>query len=147
MSLDRIRASILALADELLGAVRYFGLYEYRVVTVDGGGLVSLQPTSRRAGVPDIARVESRPGIGGARTTPALGSTVLVAFVNGDPSRPVVVAWDSSTPTLVALDGAAVELGAAAFPVARFGDVVTVGSQTGPLTFAGTLPVISRVKA
>lgn len=145
MSLDRIRAAVALLVDELVGPLRYLGTYEYRVVTVESGGLLSLQSTDGQ--VPDLARVPVRPGSGGSTTTPTLGSLVHVVFVNGDPKRYVVVAFDDSTPTRAGLDATSVELGAAVFPVARYGDTVTVGSQTGPLTFVGPLPIVSRVKA
>ena len=44
--------------------------------------------------MPDLQRVRVRPGVPGCSADWPLGSMVLVAFVDGLPSRPVVVAGD-----------------------------------------------------
>lgn len=100
--------------------------YEYRVVTQDGDAL-NLQPVRVSAGLPDLARVPVRlaPGV---RATHTLGSLVIVAFADGDPSRPFVVACDDPSapgwaPTKLVIDGTAIELGDGALVgVARLGD-------------------------
>lgn len=149
MSTERIRDAVQGLAVAALPHVRHLGLYEYRVVTVDAGDYLSLQATDADAGVPDLARVAMRPGIGGSTTTPALGSLVLVAFINGDAARPVVVSFDDSTPTTAALDATSVRLGAAIGAVVRYGDTVMVGTAQGVATFvpAGLITDPSRVLA
>ena len=72
---------------------RYRGQWEYRVVMQHADRL-DLQPATTRFGLPDLLSVRVRYGLPGVRAQVALGSLVLVAFVNADPSRPVVVAFD-----------------------------------------------------
>jgi hypothetical protein len=63
-------------------------------VTQEGERL-NLQPVRVSLGMPDLLRVPVRPGVAGARADVALGSTVLVSFVNADPARPVVVGFEA----------------------------------------------------
>lgn len=72
---------------------KYFAPWEYRVVLRSGERL-DLQAVRVSSGMPDLRNVRIRPGLAGGRAHPKLGSTVLVSFVNGDPSRPVVTAFD-----------------------------------------------------
>lgn len=81
------------LLDQLRPFDRYRGTWEYRVVSQSGDRL-DLQPASSRFGLPDLRAVRTRPGVPGCKATHALGSLVLVAFVNCDPSRPCVVGFD-----------------------------------------------------
>lgn len=67
----------------------YLGHYAYRVVSQDGPRL-ELEPVRPELGMPALKGVSARPGIGGARTTFVSGTEVVVAFVDGDPSRPFV---------------------------------------------------------
>lgn len=72
---------------------RYFAPWEYRVVRRSGERL-DLQAVRVSSGMPDLRNVRIRPGLAGGRAHPMLGSTVLVSFIDGDPSRPVVTAFD-----------------------------------------------------
>lgn len=121
-------------------AARFRGVHEYRVVTQTGERL-NLQPVRSRAALPDLARVPVRAGVPGVKATHALGSHVLVAFLDGDPSRPAVVGFDApDQPGWMPIQ---LELGAApTLGVARQTDPV----QAGP--FAGTITLGSvRIKA
>lgn len=73
---------------------RYRGTYEFRVVTQTGNRL-NLQPVRASSGLSDLLRVPVRlaPGL---RAEHALGSLVLVTFVDADPSRPAVIAGDDA---------------------------------------------------
>jgi hypothetical protein len=71
----------------------YRGVYEYRVVTQSGDRL-NLQPVRVSTGMPDLRNVQVRPGVPGCRADVQLGSRVLVAFVDGDPGRPVVTSFE-----------------------------------------------------
>lgn len=73
----------------------YHGIYEYRIVTQEGERL-NLQPVRVSIGLPDLRRVPVRPGIPGAKAEHALGAQVLVAFVNADPGRPVVIGFEDA---------------------------------------------------
>lgn len=86
---------------------RYRALAEYRVTKQDGERY-DLQITRVATGLPDLPRVPVRPGVPGARCDVPAGAVVLVAFADGDPSRPNIVAWDAPdapgwAPTLIEL--------------------------------------------
>lgn len=123
----------------MLPELRYSGIYEYRIVVQEGERL-SLQPVRSAVGLPDIRRARVRMGSPGIRADHRLGSVVLLAFVNSDPSRPVVVGFDDPEspgflPTKLEID-AQVEVSLGAGPrlgVARMTDTV----QAGP--FAGSI--------
>lgn len=151
---DPLADALAAVALRAVECWRLLGVYEYRLVLLEGG-LASLQPTSSALGLPVLRRVPWRPGLPGAEVEPSLGSLLLVAFVNGDRARPFVVGFEGSdgpayVPGRLALDADAIELGAAVLPVARYGDTVTVGSETGVLTFIpppGSANPLSKVTA
>jgi len=86
----------------------YRGTFAFRVVQQSGERL-ALQPVRAASGLPDLDGVPVRlaPGV---RAEHALGSLVLVTFVDADPSRPVVVAGDAAgspgwAPTQLELQG------------------------------------------
>jgi len=117
---------------------RYRGVFEYRVVTQDGERL-NLQPIRVSIGMPDIQRVPVRPGVSGARATVALGSRVLVSFIDADPARPAVLAFedaegDGFKPIQLEFDATTlIKLAAGVLGAARQTDAV----QAGP--FLGTI--------
>jgi hypothetical protein len=73
----------------------YRGVTEYRVVTLEGERL-NLQPVHVSSGMPDQRRVPVRPGVAGCRAEVALGSRVLLGFVNSDPDRPYVASFEDA---------------------------------------------------
>lgn len=110
---------------------RFRGVHEYRVVTQSGERL-NLQPVRSRASLPDLARVPVRAGVPGVKALHSPGSQVLVAFLDGDPSRPVVVGFDApDQPGWMPLT---LELGAApTLGVARRTDAVQAGPFSGAI--------------
>lgn len=127
------------LIDQVLPDLRYRGLYEYRIVSQDGERL-NLQAVRVSVGLPDLGRVPVRPGVPGCRADHVLGSLVLVAFVNADPARPVVVAFDDpDSPGFVPDE---LHLANADGRVLREGDTL---SLTGVQSGAGTTGVIATV--
>lgn len=130
-------ARLLAAADP---GGRFRGMFEYRVVSQTAERL-NLQPVRSRADLPDLARVPVRAGVPGVRAQHAPGSQVIVAFLDADPSRPAVVAFDHpSAPGWMPLT---LELGGPApLGVARITDTVQAGPFAGVVT-SGSL----RVKA
>jgi len=120
------------IVDALTARFRYAGVFEFRVVTQDGERL-NLQPVRVSSGFGDLPRAPVRPGVAGARNTVQLGELVLVAFVDQDPSRYVVVAHDApDAPGWVPL---ITEFGGpGALGVARIGDLVQAGPYTGVIT-------------
>jgi hypothetical protein len=111
------------------------GLYRYRIVSAVGDR-VDLQAVRKAAGVPDLLKVSMWPGVAGSHATLAPSAEVLVQFLEGDPSQPVVTAFAGK-------DGAGfvpllLELGGAGGPfAARVGDPVQV--TLPPAAFSGTI--------
>ncbi|MCL2724858.1 MAG: hypothetical protein FWD69_10525 [Polyangiaceae bacterium] len=106
----------------------YRGIYEYRVVTL-AGNRVNLQPVLVSTGMPDLLRVPIRPGLAGSSSDLVLGARVLVGFVNSDPGRPVVLAFEDAdgegfTPLRTSIDAQAlIQIGGGVRPVAATGDL------------------------
>lgn len=119
---------------------RFRGVFEYRVVSQTGERL-NLQPVRARALLPDLARVPVRAGVPGVKALHSLGSQVLVAFIDGDSTRPAVVGFDDpSQPGWQPLEYAMG--GPLALGVARMTDPVQAGPFAGVITAASV-----RVKA
>lgn len=120
-------------------SLRWAGVFEFRVV-LQSGDRFALQPVRVATGLPDLHNVPVR-GPAGVKATVTPGELCLVAFVDRDPSRPVIVAHDAADapgwmPLFLEL-GDAPRLG-----VARLTDAVIAGGFAGTITFAST-----RVKA
>ena len=119
------------LFDQLDPDRMFRAIWEYRVVSLSGNR-VDLQPVLVSTGMPDLQRVPVRPGLAGSRSDLALGARVLVAFVNADPGRPEVLAFEDADgqgykPVLTTIDAQTlVKLGAGALPVARSLDVAGI---------------------
>lgn len=91
-----------ARAGQLAGAVaaivrhvsseRLWGRWRYRVVqrSVDR---LELQPVRRDAGLPDALPISMWPGVAGAHAAPQLGAEVLVEFLEGDRTQPIVTGF------------------------------------------------------
>lgn len=113
-----------------------WGLYRYRVVSVAGDGRLDLQAVRKASGLPDVATVSQWPGIAGTASKPAPSSEVLIAFIDGDPTQPIVTHYSGQ-------DGAgfvptSIVLGGSDGPnAARVGDDVEVLLPPG--TFTGTI--------
>lgn len=129
---------------KMMEHLRYLGTWEYRVV-FQTANRVELQPVRASTGMPDLRSVHVRPGVSGAKAELALGSMVLVQFVNADPSRPVVVGFEDAEnggfkPMSLTLDATAIKLGEHALQgVARLGDTVQAGPFAGVITSASSI--------
>ena len=131
-AVPRRAQAMMRLIDALDPRRIYRGVYEYRVVTQSGDRL-ALQPVRSSTGLPDLANVPVRPGMAGLRATYALGSLVLVAFVDADPGRPCVVAADA--PDAAGWQPLALDLcGPVPLPAARVTDAVVAGPFAGAIT-------------
>jgi hypothetical protein len=83
---------------------RFYAPWRYRVVQ-RSGERYDLQAVRVSSGMPDLRRVRVRPGVAGMRARPKTGSIVIVSFVDGDPSDPVITACDDfESPGFVADD-------------------------------------------
>lgn len=105
---DRVRSLLWGttepIGDRAFGALRrlirsatrqtdYYRMVEYKVSKVDTGYL-DVRPMRSGVGLPDLTNVPTRPGVPGGGGDPVVGSSVLVAFADGVPTRPMIVAYD-----------------------------------------------------
>lgn len=112
-----------SIAEATIGR-RLYGVYRYRVVRM-ASDRVELQAESKRAGLPDVLPVSMMPGVAGVHAELTAGAHVLVQFVEGDRSLPVITAFggkdrDGFVPTSLALCNGVQR-------VARQGDLVQSG--------------------
>lgn len=91
---SRLPEALRRIVESITAGHRYFAPWEYRVV-LRTGERYDLQAVRASSGMPDLRNVRVRPAAG-CRTRPQLGSLVLVSFVDGDPSRPVVTSADDA---------------------------------------------------
>ena len=113
---------------------RLHGVYRYRVLRLSVDR-VELQAVRKGAGLPDLLPVSMWPGVAGAHATLALGAEVLVQFVEGDRTMPIVTGFagrggQGHVPTLL-------EICTPGLPAARQGDAVQV--TLPPAAFSGTI--------
>lgn len=92
---SRVGSALHRLIAQLTAAERYRGVWSYRIVSQSGERL-DLQAVRVSTGMPDQRAVRVRPGVPGVKADHAIGSRVLVAFVDGDPGQPVVVGFEDA---------------------------------------------------
>lgn len=119
----------------------FYGTWEYRVVLLSGTRL-DLQPVRVSTGMPELSRVPMRPGIAGAKSTLIPGTRVLVTFIDADPGRPEVIAFEDSDgsgylPLLTSIDATTfVKLADGIRPIAATGDLA-----------GGIFPIVGTTRA
>lgn len=131
----RLAGLLRSLAQRATDAPLY-GKYRYRVVSMAVDGRVELQAVSKASGVPDLRPISVWPGVAGAHAQLAPGAVVLVEFIEGARSMPIVTHFAGKdgpgfVPVSLTLGGAT---GA---PAARQGDAVEV--LLPPAVFSGTI--------
>lgn len=155
----RLTSILSAIVKKLIAPTAYHALYEYRVIS-QSGNLLDLSPADPGRGLPALSAVPMRPGVSGAKATLKDGTSVLVGFVNGDPSRPAVLSYDTAFGD--GLDPDEVDLVSAhesdsskvAFParrVVRYGDQVSIpvvgSAAVGIVSIDPTATRVSKVLA
>jgi hypothetical protein len=128
-------AGLLRTIGERTAGHKLFGKYRYRVVRMSVDR-VDLQAVRRGAGLPDLSPVAMRPGIAGAHAELAGGAEVLVEFLEGDRTMPVISGFGGKgdpgfVPERLTLGGTEGEA------CARSGDAVEV--LLPPAMFSGTI--------
>jgi hypothetical protein len=88
---------------------KLFGAYRYRVLKMSADR-VDLQAVRKDAGLPDVANVSMWPGVAGSHATLTPGAEVLVQFIEGDRTMPIVTHFAGKdgtgfAPVLVTLGG------------------------------------------
>jgi hypothetical protein len=134
------------------------GVWEYQVTSATASAFTG-QPTDALNAPQLPQNVPFRLGVAGVTHIPAVGSLVLVSFINQDPGRPFVMSFDGNTPTTWTADTTgSMTLGAHATGVSagtaygfalRSGDVVSHNGFTGPIVFvsagaAGVTPIAGQ---
>lgn len=125
---DRLAASLERLAQRAQGD-RIWGKWRYRVVEMDGDR-VKLQAVSRAAGLPDALPISMGPGVAGAHAELTPASEVLVEFIEGSPSMPLITHFAGKdgtgfVPINLLLDATSeIKLGAAAAQFVALADDV-----------------------
>lgn len=123
-----------ALTRKLTGG-KVFGKYRYRVVTMAGDGRVNLQAVSKAEGLPDILPASQAPGVAGCHAELTPGAEVLVEFVAGDPTDPIVTGFPGKgEPGFVPVS---LSFGEGAAPVAHVGSAVSI--LLPPALFTGVI--------
>lgn len=107
------------------------GPHTYRVEVVHSDGRVSLRPVFADRGLEDIPHVDHWCGVAGGAALPVVGSTVLVAFADGDPTQPVLVSYQplrsaGGKPTRATIDATTLQLGPTATVVELAGGAAFV---------------------
>lgn len=123
-STSRRADAMRAIVDQLLPDLPYRGLTEYRIV-LQSGDRLDLQVVRTSSGLSDQRRVRVRPGLPGCKASHYLGSRVLVAFVDADPARPVVVSFEDAE--ITGFVAPLLKLAGGGLPVARDTDPVLAG--------------------
>ena len=166
---SRLLRAMQAIVRETFPRYDFLAKYRYRVVKMNPcDDRVQLQAVRKLAGLPDLLPVSILPGMAGLSAVLTPGAIVLVEFIEGDPSLPIVTHFEAKggsgfLPVSLFLDAtaavnigataSAVNLGDALGPVVRYGDQITVASPnpvTGVISFTPGppgFPLISKVKA
>jgi hypothetical protein len=155
---SRRLAAFRALFDQLDPDRMFRGVYEYRIVTQEGERL-NLQAVRVSTGMPDLKRAVVRPGVPGCKASHFLGSRVLVGFVDADPSRPVVLAFEDAegpgfVPPSLGLAGGGAAVGRVGDSVqvtlnsTEVGSIIAPGGSGGACTLpGGSLTLTGQITA
>jgi hypothetical protein len=125
-SLDRISQVIRRIIRSEFPDYVYRGIYEYAIQSVDGT-TISADPVDTTLTLPHIAGLVLRSSILGETIVPTIGNRCLVMFVDGKPSRPVIVgcdpnnvevAFDASSSITIGATCPSIDLGPSPEPLA-----------------------------
>ncbi|HEX8795449.1 MAG TPA: hypothetical protein VF765_31080 [Polyangiaceae bacterium] len=95
-AVSRLRAALSNFAREAV-SLKYLRTYEYRFVLPVAGRL-ALQAVDASLGLPDVNPVSVTAGMAGLSCKPKPAQSVFVGFTAGDPTKPVVRAFDGTLP-------------------------------------------------
>lgn len=124
---DRLGRALRSFIRQQLARLFTYGMYEYSVTTSDGT-TADMTPIDTTIPLPGLTGIPLR--LCGMTAKPAAGQKVILAFLNGDPTRPIVLSNDPK-PTNAAVDASsALALGGSA-------STVSVGNGSATTTING----------
>lgn len=111
---DRLKFGLTTLIQRTLGAkiinrIDYLALYPCRVIKQNSDGTLDLIADDPRVGAPTLVPI--RYGVPGIKATVPVGSRCYLGFGGGDPSKPIVVDWESGTSLTIVVSSASIKLG------------------------------------
>lgn len=143
-----LRTQLARIIRQETAATRFHGLYRF-VVVARNGTLYDLEPVDATLGLRPIKNRDLWPSAPGVDAQLRIGATVVLAFLDGSESMPVIQGYQrlaagaSAKPAIVSLDADRVNLGGASQLVARKNDVTTGPAisfqQVGPNAVAITV--------
>ncbi len=140
-ALDRILSDVRKIIRAEFPNLTYLGSWEYSVTGVNADGTVNCTAPAGTS-LPNLNNVAVRSGPEGGTSTPTVGNTCTVRFMNADPTRPAIVGngalvrvatIDATEQVNVGPSAETVVLAGGSAPVARNADAVAV--------YFGTFPV------
>lgn len=126
-TMSRLYDIITSIVREVFPRQPYAFLYRYRIAE-HSGSRYRIQPITANA--PKLMEIQALPGVSGIEAKLAIGSQVLISFIEGDPSMPVITHYTAPDepgwkPISLLLDAqTTIKLGTSAIlGVARLGDM------------------------
>ena len=124
----------------------FLSSYRYRIVSQNADGRLILQIYAPTSGMPDQVAISPWPGFQGLSGELTPGALVLVEFIEGNPSLPVVRSFASGQPIALALKASAtitanapqITLNNGVQGAARMGDPVQAGPWSGTIVAGST---------
>lgn len=102
---DRLLDSLRQLIRLEFPQLAYMATWEFTVINVHSDGSLDLIPVSPSCPIPTLSSVPPRASIPGMVVKPQTGSTCLVCFIDANPKRPYILAYDSQMPDSMELAG------------------------------------------
>jgi len=134
--IEAMQAAIESIVRNVFPNVHFYGIYRYRIVRKNSGDeRWILQVCSKQSRLPDALPISVWQGIAGSKADLEGGSEVLVSFIEGDPTKPIITHFcgpdmDGFKPVSLVFNADSIVFGdeLLARPVARIGDMA------GPFT-------------
>lgn len=132
----------------VMSKVDYHAMFEAKVISQDAQGNLAIEFFSPK--MPSMTGVEIRYGVPGIKAEVKAGATVLVGFVDGEPTKPYATIWrpESINKLIVDSENFTVKMSstllgdAAILGVARATDPVAVGDPVVPVMASFVLPSV-----
>ncbi len=130
---DRTMRALREIIRAEIPQLTFFGLWEYVVQSATTSTVDAIPVDSSGAfPLPEIVAAPLLPSVLGENVTFTVGSTCVIAFLNGDPSRPVVIGGDYETGPVLT------KIAHGTLASARQTDAVTAGPFAGVITGGST---------